>query len=731
MSIELVDVKNGNDNFLIDSPLLSGEHLVRIRSFIETDSGSTVFNGVFSNAMRATNFFIDPQKTTGNESSHLSKILAIGKVQSGKTSFFITSIALAFDNGYDIALVIGGTKNTLKQQNFSRITEYFKNNNDVVVYDINKVTVDDIYSKRSSGYKIILISLKNASGNKNLGCFIKNMDFYKSIPIFVVDDEGDEVTPGAPKKAEKTGRNGLNHEVISKIIYGLCCCTYLSVTATPQANFLISTFDLISPDYCLLVEPGASYTGGNCFHDSEDNPHIVETLDTDDFKDSVPSTFIDALNFFLFSCCLKRSKKIFSPFSMLVHPSSLNKIQTSVVEKIKDQINLLKKIILDELNVSYYDAVIKIYNQVEEYKKINPYTDINITIQDIKSEICKVVESLDIFEFNITKSGKFDIQRESESEKLYKIYVGGNMLGRGLTIKNLSTTYIYRDSNAPAIDSLYQRARWLGYKSEYFDICRVYMTDSLKQQFMTVVDSENEMRSDISTFLNSNINIKKMPRIFALNDDTGKLILTRTSISHTIKYSVINKGFQYDRSCQLSKEFKEKNYKLYCEYFNKYKKLGEEKCFDEASKDKHQTHFIIKTSFKSFYEEFLKNYIYPKNSKFNNVVFEKIIENINNGIHDDELYVIVMRYKTGQYRSIEGTVGYKVKELINSYSNSGKYSGDKDLEFYKDKQHFQIHLVYTDEMQPEKMFPLLAFNNPMSKKLIKYVTGDNIYETEL
>lgn len=42
--------------------------------------------------------------------------------------------ALAFDNGYDIVVVLGGTKPLVKQ-NRERIVEYFGDDNDVVVLD--------------------------------------------------------------------------------------------------------------------------------------------------------------------------------------------------------------------------------------------------------------------------------------------------------------------------------------------------------------------------------------------------------------------------------------------------------------------------------------------------------------------------------------------------------------------------------------------------------------------
>ena len=728
MNIEFIDVSKKNNKFLLENPLLYGDNLTKIREFIVNDTSIDVYNGIFSNASKVSTYFIDPSKTNNSDKMHLSKVLAIGKVQSGKTSFFITSIALAFDNGYDISLVIGGTKNTLKDQNYQRITEYFENNSNVKVFDINKVSYEDIENKLSLGYKIVLVSLKNSSGSKNLGRIISNLNLFKKHSILVIDDEGDEVTPGAPKNIEKIGRNGINHDAIASIIHSLICCTYVSVTATPQANFLISTFDAISPDYCVLVQPGISYTGGTCFHDSDDNSHVVEIYDTDNFKKSIPQTFIDSLYFFLFSCCLKRHLKILEPFSMLVHPSSLTKIQSSIVEKIKDKVHTLKNILQDKYNVSYKDTINNIYNQYLSYKEMNQENDITITYDDIDKEINNVVDELDIFEFNISSSGKSDIKREKDSKASYRIYVGGNMLGRGLTIKNLSTTYIYRDSNSQAIDTLYQRARWLGYKAKYFDICRVYMTNSLKQQFITVVDSENEMWQDIESFLNTNINIKKLPRIFALNDNTGKLLLTRKSISNTVTFSVVNKGFQYNRTCNFTREQKYLNYSLYQNYFDAHKSEGFEKCFNPDSPNKFQTHFIIKTTFKEFYYEFLSKYIYPRGSKFNNLTFSKILQNIENNLQNDELYVIVMRYKTGQFRSLKGEIGNEIKELINSYNNSETYSGDKDLEGYKSLLHFQIHLVYTNENEPDKKFPMLAFNNPLSEKTIKYVTGDNVYE---
>ena len=56
--------------------------------------------------------------------------IVIGKVQSGKTSNFIALTALAFDNKYNIAVILGGNKNNLLNQNANRIKKYFENVDD-------------------------------------------------------------------------------------------------------------------------------------------------------------------------------------------------------------------------------------------------------------------------------------------------------------------------------------------------------------------------------------------------------------------------------------------------------------------------------------------------------------------------------------------------------------------------------------------------------------------------
>ena len=93
--------------------------------------------------------------------------IVIGKVQSGKTSNFIALTALAFDNKYNIAVILGGNKNNLLNQNANRIKKYFENIDDekLVILTTNQnetlLQSDNIKRFIDEGRKVIIVGLKH------------------------------------------------------------------------------------------------------------------------------------------------------------------------------------------------------------------------------------------------------------------------------------------------------------------------------------------------------------------------------------------------------------------------------------------------------------------------------------------------------------------------------------------------------------------------------------------
>ena len=60
---------------------------------------------------------------TATTSDHPGMLL--GKVQSGKTRTFISILALAFDNGFDIAIVLSKNSTALIEQTHKRLSSEF------------------------------------------------------------------------------------------------------------------------------------------------------------------------------------------------------------------------------------------------------------------------------------------------------------------------------------------------------------------------------------------------------------------------------------------------------------------------------------------------------------------------------------------------------------------------------------------------------------------------------
>lgn len=716
-NVEFVQYSNELNINSIPSPKIDGECKILLEKHMLESSSQDSVAQIFSNAFKTLQYLIDPE----DEGPRRNKVLCLGKVQSGKTAFFISSIALAFDNGYNLAYVIGGTKTKLKDQNYDRLSLEFKNNPRIKVIDISEKEHDDPIELIKLGYKVIIVALKNVgSDNANLGIVESYSNLLGSIPSIIVDDEGDECSPGAPKLKNRNAKAGRTHDVLTDIINNINICTFLSVTATPQANFLISTIDELSPDFALLVEPGKGYTGGNSFHDVYDNPHVVEITDSDSFNYSTPESFKKALSFFIFSIIYQNYRNDLRDFSMLVHPSSLTKVQSMVVEKVRDQLEYVKEGLANVNNLSFDSLYENVYNSGNDLiTEFSGYSDFkNKTLKYLGI----VLNSINVFEFNVSESGKQSIIEEKEDRSKYKIYVGGNMLGRGLTIKNLNVTYMYRDSKVTQIDTLYQRARWFGYKSSYFDICRVYMTKDLKEKFIDTVENENDMWTSINAFLLTKIDIKKFPRIFTLNNE--KLRLTRTSVSKTVCVERVNPGYDYDKSISLTQEQMDHNRTLYEDLYKKYKDIGYDIKYGNSEK---QHHFIIDMKFSEFYQVFLSKYYFPRGSKFGPNSFKRLLQQVNEGSYEDIIKVVLMRYRTGEYRSpIAG--GKAIKELPQSYDNGTEYPGDKSLPDLEKVLHIQLHPVYIDKSTPEKIIPLIALNNPITAFNVRYVTGDNYYE---
>ena len=79
------------------------------------------------------------EKLMASDTSTKKPGILLGKVQSGKTRTFLGVMALAFDNGYDIAIILTKGTKPLTEQTLKRLHEdfgQFEEDNKAQVYDI-------------------------------------------------------------------------------------------------------------------------------------------------------------------------------------------------------------------------------------------------------------------------------------------------------------------------------------------------------------------------------------------------------------------------------------------------------------------------------------------------------------------------------------------------------------------------------------------------------------------
>jgi hypothetical protein len=73
--------------------------------------------------------------------------------------------------------------------------------------------------------------------------------------------------------------------------------------------------------------------------------------------------------------------------------------------------------------------------------------------------------------------------------------VGGNILGRGITIEDLLVTYYIREARTSQMDTVWQHARMYGYRRAYFDYMRIYLPQRLAENFHRIHLAEEDLRA--------------------------------------------------------------------------------------------------------------------------------------------------------------------------------------------------------------------------------------------
>lgn len=471
--------------------------------------------------------------------------LVYGRIQSGKTRAMIASTAMSFDNGFRISIVMTSNINDLVNQTHFDFTTglpgvmtYTKDNDLKREVDITKTSLE-------MGTACLLIVCSKAKGSlENISNFLTDIGA-KNYPTIIFDDEGDQASLDTNTRrrsratsAVSVAPSTINNAIQNKLRTSVPKHVYVSVTGTPQAVLLQSADATHRPSFIVMLPPGSSYVGGNYFFNDdepEDNPNKLISLVDDNEKEQlldneqpIPVGLKESILFFLVSAAAAviRAGVPSKGYSYLCHPSLKNKEQDDAEKRINVYLTEIIKVLLGgDDNADILDGLEKAYEKL------------SLTLED---EIPDISEIKRIISEQLPTRRVLIINTKVKRQGInycqgFNFLIGGNTLGRGISIKDLLVTYYVRDAKISQIDTMHQHARMFGYRMKTLKYTRLFITRSLYYKFRDIHRSDNDSREFIEK------NKETLPTTFPI-EYTYNLRTTRPGVLDVNKTGTLRSG---------------------------------------------------------------------------------------------------------------------------------------------------------------------------------------------
>jgi hypothetical protein len=244
----------------------------------------------------------------------------------------------------------------------------------------------------------------------------------------------------------------------------------------------------------MLLDAGVGYCGGEQFFEAFDPtepgepaaplvfvpPNELQTFG----RRPVPAGLEASLNFFLISATARAAAVNGWPprgFKHLSHASPSIGHHVMVENYIRRYLNE-KRGILRRNRPAALAVFAPAYQELGKTAQNLP------PLEDLVDRIVGAIEQGTIIVYNSVS------ELPSEPGPRVNFFIGGNILGRGLTIEDLLVTYYVREAKVSQMDTVWQHARMYGYRTELMPYTRVYVPRRVAANFRGIHDSENALR---------------------------------------------------------------------------------------------------------------------------------------------------------------------------------------------------------------------------------------------
>ncbi len=457
--------------------------------------------------------------------------LLYGRIQSGKTVAMIALVAAALDNGFRAVVVLTSDNTKLVAQTADRFgvlegtLALNATNPDLWSTDQKHI------AKYLAQSGVVFVCSKNQKRLDELIPFLLKIGA-PDYPALILDDEADQATldtnVARNSRAKSQGKETLDptaiHElVVQRLRTSLRHHVFLQVTATPYALLLQSVGTQLRPSFTHLLEPGPGYTGGEKFFEAE---HIegpaapLVYVDADESQmlvqgaADVPDGLKNAISFFLVAA---GAQAILDPESavpgqnFLCHTSHLRLQHANVDGLVKSYVDRVGDSIDGEAGEPFHRLQLA---HLELGRTVPNAPDFEAIVSQIRRRLVgrRVVV--------------FNAGSDAEPGRGLNFIVGGNILGRGVTIENLLVTYYVRQPKTGQMDTMLQHARMYGYREKLMPFTRVYLPMQLAVRFHEIHCIERRLRKQL------------------VGADMGKqIVVERASNLRTTRSSVLDPNY--------------------------------------------------------------------------------------------------------------------------------------------------------------------------------------------
>lgn len=416
------------------------------------------------------------EKLSQTEPKIAQNVLLLGNVQSGKTAQVLGVLsALADDGDHKVFLYLTIDSVDLQDQTVKRAKANLKNF--IVLSEADDRSFMEVMKAENP---ILVVIKKNARVLKRWRNLFASQSSLKGYPLVIVDDEADAASLNTNSDKPAKDASTIN-KLLNDIKNSCCQSLFIQLTATPQSLLLQHEESDWQPEFIHFFEAGEKYIGGN-FVFSDPPSYIVRFIDSelDDMKDEsgeIAEGAKQALLSFLITCAeFALCDKANCNFAL--HPSYKIQDHQAFSKKIQAFLNDLVQAVNngEDLAGSFKESYL-------DLQKTKP--DIH-HFDEIYEKLTALLENKQISTLVVNSQTETDF----DLEKGFNIIIGGNVIGRGLTIPKLQTVYYSRTAKKPNADTFWQHSRIFGYDRDK-SLLRLYIPFDVYYFFVQLNQANN------------------------------------------------------------------------------------------------------------------------------------------------------------------------------------------------------------------------------------------------